>query len=210
MYSKAQNRVIALAGMLQACSLVDTLATGGYLDKAAFATSVQSLLELNPGSTAETYGDIHSLSLGLDTLINILGGSRNSASRFHSRYAFGVLHLQKQLSKRRDMMQVIASRLEQARQQADHFECTHDNVIANLADLYLDTISRFRYRIHVRGDATYLQQQRVANQVRTLLFAAIRSAILWRQVGGRRWHLLTQRQNILSLAKDLRSQLKVH
>lgn len=44
------------------------------------------------------------------------------------------------------------------------------------------------------GDYNYLQQARIANQIRALLLAAIRSATLWRQVGGSRWQLLLQRK----------------
>ncbi|HKM37225.1 MAG TPA: DUF489 family protein, partial [Thiopseudomonas sp.] len=36
-----------------------------------------------------------------------------------------------------------------------------------------------------------------AAKVRALLFAGIRSARLWRQLGGRRWHLLTKRGAML-------------
>jgi high frequency lysogenization protein len=65
-----------------------------------------------------------------------------------------------------------------------------------MADLYSQTLSTFRYRIQVNGDYNFLQQQRIANQIRALLLAAVRSAILWRQVGGNRWHFLLNRKHI--------------
>ena len=46
-----------------------------------------------------------------------------------------------------------------------------------------------------------MQQPEVANRVRTLLLAGIRSATLWRQVGGHRWQLLFQRKKLLDATR---------
>lgn len=209
MYSKWDNRTIALAGILQAGTLVDRLATTGYLPKEDFRTCVESLLQQNPESTIATYGELSRLEVGLKTLTEALGGGRKESAQQALRYMLGIMHLQQKLNGRKDMLSVIGSRLTQANQQAQHFEPTHDNVIANLADLYSDTISTFRFRIHVRGEATYLQQQRIANQVRTLLFAGIRSAMLWQQVGGRRWHIIIYRKHLISHADNLLRQARL-
>ena len=101
------------------------------------------------------------------------------------------------------MLGVIGSRLEQVAQQAQHFSSTHENVIANLGTLYTETLSTFRFRIQVNGDYNYLQQQRIANQIRALLLASVRSAILWRQVGGNRFQLLFYRKHIAEQVDNL-------
>lgn len=209
MDSKWDNRALALAGIFQAAALVDRLATTGYLPQEEFRTCVESLLAQNPESTLATYGgELSNLELGLRTLADSLGGLRKEAAQVHLRYLLGILHLQQKLSGRKDMLAIIGTRLTQANHQAEHFGSTHDNVIANLAGLYSDTISNFRYRIHVHGEATYLQQQRVANQVRTLLFSGIRSAMLWQQVGGRRWQIILYRKQLLARATELSRQAR--
>lgn len=208
MDSKWQNRTIALAGIFQAAALVDRLATTGYLPKDEFRTCVDSLLEQNPETTLATFGDLPDLELGLQTLADSLSGVRREGAQQSLRYMLGIMHVQHKLSSRQDLLAIIGSRLAHAQQQAEHFGSTHDNVVANLADLYLDTISTFRFRIHVRGEATYLQQQRVANQVRTLLFAGVRAAMLWHQVGGRRWHIIVYRKRLLAKANELLRQAK--
>lgn len=205
---KWQNRAIALAGIFQAAALVDRLATTGYLPKDEFRTSVDSLLEQSPESTLATFGSLQSLELGLQTMADALSGLRREQAQQSLRYLLGIMHVQHKLSGRQDLLGIIGSRLTQARQQAEHFESTHDNVIANLADLYTDTISTFRFRIHVRGEASYLQQQRVANQVRTMLFAGVRAAMLWQQVGGRRWHIIVYRKRLLAETNELLRQAK--
>ncbi|MEX1032583.1 MAG: high frequency lysogenization protein HflD [Cellvibrionaceae bacterium] len=208
MSSKWDNRTLALAGVFQAAALVEKLATTGYLPKEEFRTCVDSLLQQNPESTLATYGDLPCLTLGLQTLVDTLSGLRKESAQQCLRYLLGIMHLQQKLNARQDMLAIIGSRLAQANQQAQHFGSVHDNVVGNLADLYTDTISKFRYRIHVRGEATYLQQQRVANQVRALLFAGIRSAMLWHQVGGRRWHIIVYRQRLLNRGRELLRQAK--
>lgn len=203
MYSRWHDRTIALAGVFQAAALVERLATTGYLPKEEFRTCVESLLQQNPDSALATYGDLARLELGLRTLTDTLGGLRKESAQQCLRYMLAMMHLQQKLNGRQDMLAVIGSRLTQANQQALHFDSTHENVVANLADLYTDTVSKFRFRIHVRGEASYLQQQRIANQVRTLLFSGIRSAMLWHQVGGRRWHILVYRKRLLAHADEL-------
>ena len=93
-------------------------------------------------------------------------------------------------------------------QQADIFDPTHDNVIASLADIYTGTISTFSFRIQVNGDYQYLQQARIGNQIRVLLFAGIRSAILWRQLGGSRLQIIIKRKKIIESTDWLIKQAK--
>jgi len=200
-----QNRTIALAGICQAVHLVNRLATTGYLAKPEFHVCINSLLEQNPSSTLATYGQISSIKYGLKTLTSMLGDIKVEQQQ-NFRYLLSVLHLQSKLQGQRDALEIIGARLVQINQQALHFEPTHDNIIANLADLYTDTISKYRFRVQVRGEACYLQQDRVTNQVRSLLFSAIRSAILWQQLGGRRWHLLIYRKAIIACAEQLLAQ----
>ncbi|MDX1397057.1 MAG: DUF489 family protein [Oceanospirillum sp.] len=48
-----------------------------------------------------------------------------------------------------------------------------------------------------------MRQNSNAEKVRALLFAGIRSAILWHQLGGRRWKLLLGRKKILRALDDV-------
>jgi len=43
----------------------------------------------------------------------------------------------------------------------------------------------------------------VANRIRALLLAGIRSAVLWYQLGGRRWRLVVYRRRIQHTAANL-------
>lgn len=198
-----EDQTIALAGVFQAAALVEQLAKTGYIPQEPLRCSVESLFQQNPANIAEVYGGADQLELGFKVLSDLLHHHRNRDYPECLRYVLGILHLQKKLKARGDMMNIVGSRIKQAVNQASHFTSTHDNVIANLASIYTDTISTFRFRIQVVGDFNYLQQQRTANQIRALLFAGIRSATLWRQLGGNRFQLLISRKRLSAEADRL-------
>jgi high frequency lysogenization protein len=188
-----QDITLALAGVIQATLLVEQVAKTGYVQQDAYKCSIESLFDLNPKNTLAVYGgDAQNLRLGLEALRNMLTGQHKHQDAM--RYALGALHLQKKLAGRKEMLNTLASRIEQAANQAEHFSSTHENVVGNLGQIYSETISTFRFRIQVMGDHNYLQQARIASQIRALLLSAIRAAMLWRQVGGNRWQLLLERK----------------
>jgi high frequency lysogenization protein len=118
-------------------------------------------------------------------------------------YVMSSIHLASKLSNDNQLLTKIDDGIDNARQQADHFSITHDNVYSNVGSLYQDTISNMRLRIQVMGSALYLQQSAVAARIRCMLFAAIRNAFLWRQFGGKRRHLLLQRKAFLKVLNQL-------
>jgi len=197
-----QDITLALAGVVQAAMLVEQVAKTGQVQQDAYKCSIESLFDLNPASTLAVYGgSAQNLRIGLEALRDMLAGQHKNQEAM--RYALGALHLQKKLASRKDMLNTIASRIAQATSQAEHFSSTHDNVIGNLGQVYSETISTFRFRIQVMGDYNYLQQTRIASQIRALLLASIRSAMLWRQLGGNRWQLLLQRKALAAQVEQL-------
>ena len=200
-----RNRTIALAGLAQSASAVDQLARSGYLDTELFATAAGSLFEQNPAAVAAVFGGEAAVASGAQTLIGLLQtqltGDRGNPIL---NYSLGAIHLQRLLQKRPRMLDEVGQRLAKAQHQREHFGTTHDNVVANLADIYTSTLSTLRFRIHVTGEYQYLQQPRLAAQVRVLLFAGVRAAMLWRQLGGSRLHFILHRQNLIDWAETLR------
>ncbi len=203
-----EDLTIALAGVFQAAALVEQLAKTGYIPQESFSCSIKSLLEQNPSTTVSVFGGIDQLQLGFKVLSDLLHHHRNHEYPDSLRYVLGILHLQKKVKSNKDILNIIGSRIKQAGAQAEHFNSTHENVISNLASIYTDTISSFRFRIQVVGDINFLQQQRIANQIRALLFAGIRAATLWRQLGGNRLQLLLSRK-LLSAEADRLMQIAV-
>ncbi|MGZ4958048.1 MAG: high frequency lysogenization protein HflD [Methylomonas sp.] len=200
------NQTIALSGIAQACSLVRQLATTGSADAAAMETCIASLLKIDADSVLDVYGGLGGIKHGLEQLEQQLGG-KVLASPEQARYAAQLVYLQNQLAKRSEMLQNIRTGITRAQAQADHFGIMHENVLANLADLYHGTISTLQPRIMVVGDQQYLGNQNTVNKIRALLLAGIRAALLWRQCGGNRWKLLLFRKKLKDEARFLLTQI---
>jgi high frequency lysogenization protein len=55
----------------------------------------------------------------------------------------------------------------------------------------------------VRGEQIYLSNQHTANHIRALLLAGIRAVSLWKNQGGKTWHLLFGKKKTLQYIKSL-------
>lgn len=197
-----EQQTIALAALFQASALVSNLANKGDIDGRDSKPLIDSLFVQNPDEFGDIYGNpAQNLQLGLSILQRISSSQSNEPEA--TRYALGILHLERKLSANPSMLDAIGEGIFNARRQADHFSSTHANTIAALADLYKQTLSNLSFRIRVTGNPTYLENTHTANQVRTLLLAGIRAAILWRQSGGRRWHLLLYRGRYAECSRNL-------
>ncbi|MGV8863464.1 MAG: high frequency lysogenization protein HflD [Pseudomonas sp.] len=193
-----QEQLVALGGVFQAAVLVDKIAKTGQVSEAALGCMLGSLLVMDPKDTLEVYGgDDLNLREGYRSLVSALERDPTSLQREPLRYALSMLGLERQLAKRDDLLEVIGKRLPQIKSQVEHFGQVHDNVIAASGALYQDTLSTMRQRIQVHGDMRNLQQPNNASKIRALLLAGIRSARLWRQLGGHRWQLVISRRKLL-------------
>ncbi len=203
-----QEQLVALGAVFEAAVLVDRIARTGQVPNAALGNMLGSLLVREDKPALEIYGgDDLNLRDGYRALVGALERDTSSLQREPLRYALAMIGLERQLDKRSDLLQVIGSRLDQIQQQVDHFGLTHENVIASFGGLYQDTLSTFRQRIQVQGDMRHLQQSDNAAKIRALLLAGIRSARLWRQLGGHRWQMVFSRRKLLdTLYPVLRSE----
>jgi len=125
------------------------------------------------------------------------------------RYVLNMLHLERKFAASTDMMSVVHSRLEHTSFKAEHFSGHVNDVCHSVSGIYQDTLSKLRFRIKVSGSAQHLQDGVNADIIRALLLAGIRSAFLWRQLGGRRWRLLFERKRILHTSQQLSRDLPV-
>jgi high frequency lysogenization protein len=204
---RREDQVLALAGVVQVARLVDQISrTGSYPDE-FLAPIINSLFAFDAQTTEEVYGGISGVKLGLHNLAAMLANRDEPDGRDMMRYVFGLLHLEKQFTGNPEMMAVVRSRLEHTHFRSEFFANHVHEVCHSLSGIYQDTISTFKYRIRVTGSMQQLQNPANADMIRALLLAGIRSAVLWRQLGGRRWRLLTQRRALLGIAQQLSRQL---
>ena len=131
---------------------------------------------------------------------NIEGNDRD-LPLFHM--LINVMKLERSLARHPALNQELGEGLAGMQRQLQHFPVTHPTILARLADLYCANLSGLKPRITVVGNPLYLQQPAKAQRVRALLLAAIRAAVLWRQLGGRRRHLLLRPKREVMIARGM-------
>ena len=186
----AEDQTIALAGVFQAGALVADIAHGRPLDEPAISATLGSLFATDPDSVAEVFGGVEQVRLGLLLVRDGLQRERQQAHGEVLRYALSLVQTERQFSSRRDLQDILHSRLARVAEQRAHFELLHATIIGALASAYQDTLSTLRQRIQVVGNAGALQDERNADRIRAVLLGGVRAALLWHQTGGRRWRLL--------------------
>jgi high frequency lysogenization protein len=195
------DQAIALAGVFHCAELVDKLAHNGYVSELQLGQAMTALLNQNPQSVMDLYGDLDNLELGMTSLRAAIEQDAKTTTDV-MRYVIGIMYLARKLTSDKKRLTEIGEGIEIAGRQAEVFTPMHDNVVANIASLYSNTISTLPSRIKVRGNPLYLKQTAVAQRTRCLLFSGIRSAFLWHQLGGKRRHLLWQRKLFISVMPE--------
>lgn len=198
-----KDKTLALAGIYQSVILVQEVARTGNIADVQLTSMLETLFRFDANNVMEVYGDTSTIKKGLNALVDQLSGNKEKPNMEITRYAINILHLEKALFKSRNMMDKLANDLEKTQAKMDYFDVSHENIIASLADTYQQDISPLGPKIMVQGEHIYLSQQNNANKIRALLFAGIRSAVLWRQCGGSRWQLLFHRKKYINSAKQL-------
>ncbi len=201
------DQVIALAAVVQAASLVQQVARHGSADEEAVKALLGGILETDPDSTDAVFGGLSQLRPGLSTLLNQLTAQGNVKDVEITRYVISLLALERRLAGRPSTLSMLGERIGQVKRQLSMQELMDERTVASLASIYVELISPLGPRIQVAGNANLLKTTDVQNQLRALLLAGLRAAVLWRQVGGRRLQLLFNRKRIGDTARYLLQSL---
>lgn len=203
MQRSPRNQAMALAGLLHCTSLVRQLAHEGRIPEDELACALQPVFQLDPDSVDAVYVDSGCRHSALNVLRTQLGATTAARDLETTRYAATLMHLERKLARRRELLATLRAGIEDSARQLEQFPPTHDTIVARLADLYGRTVSTLRPRVMVQGEARYLEEPGTANRVRALLLAGVRSAVLWRQCGGSRLRLLLGRGRLMAAAAEL-------
>lgn len=158
------------------------------------------MFRIDADSAEAVYGSAPLMRTGLETLVGqIRGGEQRDGTL--GKMAMTVLNVERQLHARADLLHTLQEGIAEAQRQREHFGVTHPTVIARLGELYANSVSRLPTRVLVQGDPNLLQQEAIVAQVRAGLLAAVRSAVLWRQLRGSYWDFLLRRRAMLDAAQ---------
>jgi high frequency lysogenization protein len=192
-----RDRCTALAGIFQAARLVQQTSRAEKRDAAATTASISSIFNTDPETVIEVYGNPGILRVGLEVLKNQLDNNAGRRDMELTGYVITLMHLERKLGRRSDLMNRIATGIDRLKVQADDPDPEQATIIAGLADIYKETASTLRPRIMVKGDESVLGNSSSQNMIRALLLAGIRATVLWSQCGGNRIKLIFQRKALL-------------
>jgi high frequency lysogenization protein len=198
-----KERTMALAGIFQATELVRQAANHGTWSGYAADTCLHSLLAIEADSVDDIYGSTDRLRLGAETLIAALQGDRRYIESLG--YAVSIMQLEANFRKNAKMQSYIGTEIMDIVNFDDGTEAHEikDMQAKKIAELYTQTVSTLSPRIVINGRPQYLQVDRTVSWIRTLLFSGLRSAVLWRQMGGGRFNLMFGRKKMLEQAQTL-------
>ena len=215
--SNWEHQNIALCAVAQCAALVHELAIGKEIRQSQLASAINPLLILNPESVEQVYPNLESLALGFSTLQSILRSNRVKQNSQIRRYITEILILRKSLSKNMIMQSVVRaglSNLEPIRpslidcMQTNQQELNEQNyTFEEISSLYRKTLSTLKHRIKVAGKVQFLKNEIVSNKIRGLLFAGVRSAVLWHQLDGRYWRLFIYNKRISNTVSDIHQKI---
>jgi len=188
------NRCIALAGIFQAARLVQQTSHAEKRDAAATAACIRSLFITDPDAVADVYEGSGALQVGLETLQSQLSNSPAGRDLELTGYVITMMHLQRKLGRRGDLMQAIGDGIQNLENDFETIDSDDAGLIAGLADVYKETVSTLSPRIMVKGDENILGNAISQNMIRALLLAGMRATVLWSQCGGSRIKLIFQRK----------------
>lgn len=197
------NMTLALGAIFQAILLIKNLAKTGKVDEKIFVSCIDTIYPKDTKDVEAIYGGFESLYPGLQELLKFFDIEKKARDPDVTRYLLGLICLERKLMHNEKLCEKLKTSIAQRQHQRSYFEPMHPIILSNLADTYIQTTGALNYRIQIIGRATYLHRQDVMNKIRALLLAGLRSAVLWRQMGGSRWQLLVGRKQISTIALKL-------
>jgi high frequency lysogenization protein len=193
-------RVLALAGMVQSLKLVRQIAETGHADTGSQRIVLDSVFRIDADSVDAVYGGSSQLRHGLLTMRDHLVD--RSGDELLPKLGMSILQIERRFVGDEGMAEQVIDGLRRLDATAQRQGSIHPDVIGRLGQLYADTISHLRPKVIVQGNPHYLQQPEVVAEIRALLLAALRSAVLWRQVGGSYWDFVFRRRAMMQVVEE--------
>ena len=107
--NKAEERALALAGLVQSCYLVAGVARTGMASQDNLTGCLESIFVTNPNETLDVYKDGHGVRKGLRLVTEILGELNISEHRETIHYVLGVLSLERRLRQTPKLMRSLGA-----------------------------------------------------------------------------------------------------
>ncbi|MFT7688636.1 MAG: high frequency lysogenization protein [Candidatus Azotimanducaceae bacterium] len=195
------GRLLGLAGIVQSANAIAGIAKSGMVSQDTLVNSLHCIFVQNPDSISDIYNGTEDIKLGIEILGNLLSKFDLKQHGEIVRYVLAIIALERTLSQRTDITDAISTTLPDIE---SSYPDQLDTCIPSLANLYESTLATLEPRIQISGNKQHLQNEINVQRIRALLLSGLRSAVLWHQLGGRRWQLLFSRSSMYKSLNNLK------
>ena len=201
-----QEQTLALAGLLQACRTVHEIAQLGMTSSDQLISAVNTIFITNPRDTLEVYGEVKNIYQGLDLLSELLVDWSAIPKSAPARTAVTIIFLERKLQKSTNLLKELSEGIVSLAADRERLPLTAGSpeTTQRLSLLYKKTISQISPKIIIKGQPKNLTIGVNTERIRSLLLAGVRSAVLWRQVGGVKLDLVLNRKKIIRCCEELK------
>ena len=196
-----EKQLLPLAAMAQSINQVCCVAKTGLLSTDTLDASLRCIFVQSPDSISDIYRGTQDIRPGLQLTSEILHRFDALEHGPLVRYTLAVMALERRLAQRPDLLTRLGDGIEIVGKDLSASEPLREDVVMALGDLYGDVVGSLGQRIQIVGARQHLSNTVNIARIRALLLSALRSSVLWHQLGGRRWHLLLRRHKFRNALK---------
>lgn len=187
---REKQRALALAALTQVTILIESIAHEGKIEHPRFACCMDAFFD-------PTYLGERSFYAGAVQSKRLLQGQDIPHAKAILTHSAALIALERKLAKQPQTLQHIEQSLQRIDKQIQYFnDPYHSNIIAAIAHLYGETVSKITPQLIVRGKPEHLTPSN-KEKIRCLLFSGIRAAWIWRINGGNTFHLIFGRKKLI-------------
>ena len=198
-----QQRGFVFAAVIDIANLVNKLLWEGTKDTARTKLYTKSLFVFDSGDMQQAY-PLHQMLPAFEQTHNFLSGNSEQVKPLFP-IVTQIMKLSAYLRRNRDLLAEIHGKIFELDQSLNARTRVQTNTILKISAIYADTLSNLpqRNRIKISGANKHINNPNVSSTARALLLAAIRAALAWHYHGGRNWHLLLARKQMLATNEAL-------
>ena len=214
MASNNYSETIALGALFQSATQIQRVARSGAVDEHAIAPLMRALVITTPQTIEDIYAPKRLLP-GLNQLLTSLIPKEAATPKNAEliKIAFSMINLESNLEQQPMVFDQLDKEIDRLRADVlrlhPDYEDAADNIVLDYdvirmySRIYSNLISPNFPKLIIYGEEAYLRRPEFQEMIRALLLAGIRAALLWHQVGGKRYSMMFRYKDMIECERRI-------